>query len=586
MNITQNWVGRLDRSYEQVKRSLLTRLKQKAPEITDHSESNPLIILMGMFAGVAEVLNLYMDSLSREAFLGTARRYKSVVKLVKLIDYNIKARGYATASVLFTLVDNLGVGVFATNDIIIPAGTIITAVNNGLAFKLLKQVVIPANSNGVYGVAAQYSEIINNLIGNTDGTVNQVISISDKYVQSTMKLNVNGIDYFLYNSFGLMGPNTLGYIIEIDENQNAFVMFGDGVNGAIPNAGQAINASYWETEGSLGNVPPDSLTQLNIIPVLPAGVNLEVTNPDYASGGADFESMEDIRNRAPRSLRSLDRAVTYQDYIDIALQVVGVGNAEVSYCCGKYVSVYIVPGTRGVATAALLGLVSDYFACRKMITTKVAISPAGITRVYIQANVVAKPGFTSDATLAEVLDGLDKNFGQDASGINRNVVITDIIAVMEGLKSVESFQVQSIRIEPYARPINGTTNILEITFPGLPVGTLKAKYSLIYRANTNKFEIYKNGVFISIKAQGELFQDPGIISFKVTGGVYAGNDQWELTSFPSYPEIFPNTIITIDDFSAPVVDVSPFINDQTPRTIFGQITIQTSAPTSNCLPPC
>jgi uncharacterized phage protein gp47/JayE len=96
---------------------------------------------------------------------------------------------------------------------------------------------------------------------------------------------------------------------------------------------------------ALGNVPPETLTHVKYNPSTASrSTNLTVTNPDYASGGADFESMEDIRNRAPRSLRSLDRAVTYQDYIDIALQVVGVGAAEVSYCCGKYVSVYIVPG--------------------------------------------------------------------------------------------------------------------------------------------------------------------------------------------------------------------------------------------------
>jgi uncharacterized phage protein gp47/JayE len=586
MKITQNWVGRLDRSYEQVKRSLLTRLKSNAPEITDHSESNPLITLMGMFAGVAEVLNLYMDSLSRESFLGTARRFKSVAKLVKLIDYNIKARGYATANVLFTLTDNGGALTFSAVDIIIPAGSIINSISNSIAFKLLNTVTIPAGSSGAYGLVAQYSEVINVVLGNTDGTVNQTVQISDKYVQNTMKLNVNGVDYARYNSFGLMNPTTKGYVIEIDENQKATIKFGDGVNGVIPNAGQAISASYWESEGALGNVPPETLTMLSTVVVLPAGTNLTVSNPDYASGGEDFEGMEDIRNRAPRSLRSLDRAVTYQDYIDVAMQVVGVGAAEVSYCCGKFVSVYVVPSSRGVATRALLNQVQDYLECRKMITTKIDVKPAGISRVYIQANVVAKPFFTSDATLAEVLAALDLNFGQNATSINKKVIITDIIAAMEALKSVDSFQIIKVNIEPYSRPINNTQNVLQITYPNLPTGTVKTKYSIIYRANNNKFEVYNNGIFVQLVGFNEVFQNGANLSFKITGGIYNANDQWELTAFPSYPEIFPNTIINIDDFSAPVVDVSPFVSDAILRTIFGQITVTTSSPTSNCLPPC
>ena len=51
MKLTQNWVGYLDRSYEQIKRSCLKRLGTIAPEISDHSESNPFIIILPMFSG-------------------------------------------------------------------------------------------------------------------------------------------------------------------------------------------------------------------------------------------------------------------------------------------------------------------------------------------------------------------------------------------------------------------------------------------------------------------------------------------------------------------------------------------------------
>ena len=55
MKIAQKWVGWASRSYEQIKRSALDRLVASNPELTDHSESSPLVILIDIFAGIAEV---------------------------------------------------------------------------------------------------------------------------------------------------------------------------------------------------------------------------------------------------------------------------------------------------------------------------------------------------------------------------------------------------------------------------------------------------------------------------------------------------------------------------------------------------
>jgi hypothetical protein len=52
------------------------------------------------------MVNYYIDQMARESFIGTARRYTSVVKLSKLNNYNIKARWYASVDLLFTLVDS------------------------------------------------------------------------------------------------------------------------------------------------------------------------------------------------------------------------------------------------------------------------------------------------------------------------------------------------------------------------------------------------------------------------------------------------------------------------------------------------
>ena len=586
MELTQTWVGRLDRSYEQIKKSLLKRLTIEAPEITDHSETNPLIINLGMFAGVGEVLNLYLDAASRESFWGVARRYTSLARLSKLIDYNIKAKGYASVDELFTLTDEDGNLTTHTADILIPKNTVINP-NNGVAqFRLMDDVVIPAGQSSVYGRMGQYKEVVDNILGNTSGAANQRIPISDAYAHNTMRVLIANEDWVQYNSFGLMGPNTKGFVIEIDDQSQAYLVFGDGVNGKIPVGAQTIYGSYLETEGSSGNVPPGSITNFVTQLIMPPGITLNATNPGYASGGADFESMEEIRNRAPRSLRSLDRAVTYQDYIDVALQVVGVGAAEVQYCCGKYVDLYIVPNSRGVATQVLLNKVREHIECRKMITTMVDVKPAGVTRIWVKARIIGKQGIPPGELESATLSALDTNFGQGTAKINRKVSLTDIIATLESQRQIDTAEVSEVRIEPYARPLQNTTNILNIEYLTLPVSTQKFNYKLIYRTATNNFEVYKAGVFLQYVAIGEVFNDNGVISFKVNAGVYQNNDTWEFSVFPSYPEIFPATIINISDYSAAVVDVTPFVDNDTPREIFSEITYETQQATTNCLPPC
>lgn len=586
MKLTQDWVGYLDRSYEQVKKSLLQRLTVSNPEITDHTESNLLIIILSMFAGVAEMLNLYIDSIAKEAFLGTARRYSSLIKLTRLIDYTVKARASATADVLFSLVNAQGVSITHTADIIIPKGTQVISSISNIIFTTLEATTIPANTPSNYGMAGQFTEVLGDILGTTSSAPNQRFGVPNDYVHNSMKLTLAGQVWELYNSLGLMGPTTLGFILNIDEEGNAFIAFGDGLNGKIPLNNTTIFADYQTTLGVLGNLPPNSIDGLVSVLTLPANVLLKVSNVDYASGGTDFESIEDIRNRAPRSLRTLDRAVTYQDYIDICLQVPGVGAAEVSFCCGKFIDVYIMPSSIGVATQALINKVRDYLEIRKMITTQIDVKPAGLTKLFLTATIYGKPLSLSTTIYNQTVDALDKEFGFSTIKINRKISLSDIIAIIEAQPSVDFVEIASVKILPYPRPLENTSNILNLEVLVLPTNTIKRKYTLIYNASTSSFEVYKDTFFLLTLAINTSFNDGGNITFKINAGTYSDGDKWEFTAYPSYPEIFPVSTFEINDYSAPIIDVGPFIDNVTPRTIFSNLTIITQSSTVATLPPC
>ena len=260
MKLTQNWIGYLDRSYEQVKNSVISRLVKNTPELTDHSESNVLIIIVSLFSGIAEMINYYVDNMAQEAFLGTARKYSSVIRLAQLIDYRIKARWYPTVDLLFTSILN-GTVTNTTNPIIIPKGTQVSDVN-GNVFTTLLDVVIPAGQSGVYVSAAQYDENSNQLLGTSNGTANQKFLLPNDYVHNSAKVLIDSGQWNLYTSFGQMFGGTKGVIVDIDELGNAYLIFGDGVNGAIPPNGEDIIVSYWTTLGSRSNSQPNTINKI------------------------------------------------------------------------------------------------------------------------------------------------------------------------------------------------------------------------------------------------------------------------------------------------------------------------------------
>src|SRR5205807_10245707 len=88
------------------------------------------------------------------------------------------------------------------------------------------------------------------------------------------------------------------YTLYTDSNGVTHVVFGDGTNGRIPVTQATITASYRQGGGVSGNVGAGTITQ-----IINSVNNLtSATNPNATAGGADAESIDHIRQQAPKSL--------------------------------------------------------------------------------------------------------------------------------------------------------------------------------------------------------------------------------------------------------------------------------------------
>jgi hypothetical protein len=114
------------------------------------------------------------------------------------------------------------------------------------------------------------------------------------------------------------GPDDAEFVVEIDNDSNANLRFGDGNLGRMPEAGTAFHANYRVGNGPAGNVGAETITYLVFRQPTDAG-NLRPRNPLPATGGTASETIAEAKLLAPYAFRRvLKRAITADDYATLA----------------------------------------------------------------------------------------------------------------------------------------------------------------------------------------------------------------------------------------------------------------------------
>lgn len=550
---TNPWVGYIKRSYRSIKADLLAKAAAKVPELTDWSESNPLVIIIGMLAGLFEMLNLYIDYMAQESFIQTARRLSSMSKLVYMIDYRIKAANPSTTDVYVAAVDIVDGTTLKplSAPYTIPALTQFSG-PTGDIFLNKVAINIPAGDTGAVVPVFQITTRSAINIGVSDGiTAFQAFSLGTNYVHGSSDITIGGQLWTEVTSFGRALFNDKVYIVEIRPDGNAYAIFGDNLTGAIPPAG-IILADFFETKGASGNVGAFVINSSSPAITLPTfdPTNTIVYNPIESAGGTDYENLEKIRVSAPLSLRTLERAVTDQDYEDIARLCVGVGRAKVDFNCGKKVDIYVSPEGGGIANTALLNLVWQWFETRRMVTTKVVPQAAGETGLKISMDVTAK--FRADVvlTLADVQNALIDYGAYKNQNINKPVKLSDIVAKVDNLPRVDYLTVTGLGSIPYARPINHTIQ-LDWIRETKPRSNKISEWLIEYDAITSLFRVFRDQAFLGNVPLGTYWVDPlNHFSFTINFGLYTNGMQWKFKTYPY------NKDINLDDFTMVKVNLT------------------------------
>lgn len=551
-SVNNDWVGYLDRSFQQIKTSVLGRITTVVPEMTDHSASNIWIVTLDIFSAIAEMLGFYIDNAAQEAFIVTARRLTSVIKLSRGLDYRVRAASPERVDLLITW--NAPTPAF-----ILALGFKITG-SGGIIYTLMNDVSIPLNSTTSLVPISQESLI--NLATVTDGTKNQKISLGTNYVDGSIQLQIESIDYDQVKTFANSAPGDLVFIVEVLEDGNAYIILGDGINGILPINGSAVTGTYTTTLGPNGAVGAGGFDATTIVvgAPLPGGVTIVSANTSLnSSGGTGYEDIESIRTNAILSIRTLDRMVTRSDHEYVLGSVPGVAHVKTDFACGKLVNNYIVPDGGGIASSGLISEVQAVAEDSKIVGLNEVILAAGQTRLVLVTNVTANKRKSLTDTKTQVDNALLDFGAVQNQVINGAIRISDIEALIDNLSNVSFVDIISMYTIPYPRPVIGS-NALNWTTQTTDQSVAPINWSIEF--NGANFNVFRNSVSVGVASVGVQFISPSNdFKFTINAGTYAIGNTWNFIVMPFLADL------QLTDFTIFTIEIGDITNNILPYPV-------------------
>lgn len=422
-------------------------------------------------AFVADVFYFYFDQQATQSYLQTATIRASIRDIAKQFGFLPATASSASGNVTFTFTG---------------AGTLNrgfkVASSSGVQFFLTDPIV--AGAAGEFTGTVLQGEIITdsaivqgiqNEEFNLTGT-NVIIDSTALNVNNRSPiLTVNGNTYTLVESFinsngtdGAAVLNTLGEVVggggrvfQLEERPDGtpFIRFGDGIFGRKLLPGETVSITYRTGGGSQGNISKGAMTTL----VDNVSFVTNVTNTAEFSGGADEQSIEQLRDLIPASLRTLERAVSKTDYSDLIIskfsEVLAASTENNTTDPSIDLNIYVVPQGNSITAITentlLFNRLTDFVDTRKMVTVQFQILDAFGIGMLISLEVfitnTTSRAIVSSAIQTAITNLFNLNTGGISGagiGFSEDILLKDINTLIKDIEGIERFEIKKLSYRP------------------------------------------------------------------------------------------------------------------------------------------
>lgn len=494
MSTTPVKVDFTSRDYDSIRADLVKLMVQQFGSGWDSTDPSDFgVVLLESFAYMGDIMSYYIDRAANETSIDNAVLKKTLYNMAQI--YGYRPSGPTPATVTLDITNNTAAAIN------LPAGTqcvanITYGSETQIYFETTQEITglaagatssaVPAiegktsNTDVAGGISTTTLLPIPILLVDSSGVAvssglpNQERTISESnVVDGSVTVYVGqGATFrgwrFIDNLIEA-GPLDQVFTTRVNSDGTTVVVFGDGVNGAIPESGHTLSALYRTSSGYGGNVGANTITEVSYVPGSSVDITaISVTNSVAASGGANADDLAQIKKKLKKAILARRRAVTLADYEALASTVSGVGRVKASATTPRSVTLWaqtqndfsISPGWNillGTPTAAWYTMrdsISNYMADKIPIGSSITISSPTYVDLALEVTVTVASNYRNSAVQTYVTNALiDPNGGQfsyNTYGFGSTVALSDIIVKLMSVPGV----------------VNVNVNILDRATPG------------------------------------------------------------------------------------------------------------------------
>ena len=320
-----------DKDFDTLRVRAFNLIDSVFPTWSDKAKANFANILVEGYAWILDILVFYQDQQAREGRWGTAVIRKSLIAMAKLINYVLPGATAASADIVVTISN-----ASALTGTVTPVGASPVVVKTEAITDPIRGEVIsplPFTIDVTTGFKAfQWEHSLTQtpyIVASTNLADQRYLLPFSPFLDdgSEVVSTVSQGTFTKVTTFYNSGPTDTHYRIQVDQNDRAEVIFGDGNNGVIPVGN--ITTGYRTGGGVFGNVEPESLKKVegSFVDSVGNPAYLVASNAVGAEGGEPREEVEAARVNGPESIRVVNRTVAREDYQINAKKVDGVGRA-------------------------------------------------------------------------------------------------------------------------------------------------------------------------------------------------------------------------------------------------------------------
>lgn len=312
--------------FDSIKENLKTYLRSQS-EFSDFDfDGAGMNVLLDILAYNTHYMGYYLNMVGNEAFLDTAQLRGSIISHAKHTNYVPMSMIGAVANVNITVTPQDGEP--TDTNLTLPKYTrFVSEPLNGVNY-------IFCTTGAKTATKANGTFIFNNVeIKQGDPITQSYTGLTERRLKipsanvdtSTISVTVQNsaadttiLAYTLADDLTEVTANSTVYFLEenSDETSTYTLTFGDGILGKALTQDNIVTLRYLETSGSFAN----KVNAYSLIGTVGSFGTASISPNSAAAGGAEKETVEEIRFHAPIAYTAQNRAVTVNDYHSILMK--------------------------------------------------------------------------------------------------------------------------------------------------------------------------------------------------------------------------------------------------------------------------